>query len=131
MAAPFRAKQNTSAVYTATLVDENDAPIQLANLTTITLTLYNADVPEPSPTSANIINSRSAQNVKNANQVTIHSTSGLLTWEMVPADNPIVDETKRTELHIARFDFTYNSGAKTGAHEVRIRVENLRKVGSA
>lgn len=126
----FRVKQDTAAIYTATLKDETGAAIPLASLTAITLTLFNADVPEPSPLTANIINGRNEQDVKNTNNVTIHATSGLLTWNMQSADNPIIDERFNTELHIARFDFFYGSPTKQGAHEVRFRVENLRKVSS-
>ena len=124
----FRTKQNNSAIYTATLKDENGVVIPLVQVGTCALTLYNIDTPEPTPTSGNIINSRSSQNVKNVNDVTIHATSGLLTWSLQAADNPIIDETKLTELHMARFDFSYGSPVKVGSHEVRLRVENLRKV---
>ena len=98
--------------------------IPSADLSSLTLTLYNeAD--------ASIINGRSELNVKDANNVTVHATSGLLTWTMQPDDNVIVDTTLghgKTELHIARFDFTWASGTKTGRHVVYIEVEQLQKV---
>lgn len=114
----------TSFLYTAYLKDETDTVIPLSALGTITLTLYNkAD--------GSIINNRNAQNVKNTNQVTIHATSGLLTWTAKPADNPIVDTTLdagETEEHIALFQWTYNSGADGGKHELSIHVQQLTKV---
>ena len=126
-----RTKEGCSSVYEGDLVDvDGTTPIPLSAISTITLTLYNADVREPSPTTGNIINSRNQQNVKNANDVTIHNTSGHITWNMSGLDNPIIDETKSTEKHIALFEFTYTSGSvqKDGKHKVEIRVENLRKV---
>lgn len=124
----FRTRQDSSAIYTATIKDELGVVIPLTELTTLKLTLYNADVTEPSPVSGNIINSRSAQDAKNTNNVTVHGTSGLVTWNMQVADNPIIDETRLTELHGARFDFTYGSPTKAGSHEIRLRVENVRKL---
>lgn len=124
----FRVKQNNSAIYTATLKDETGAVIPLTQVGSCTLTLYNIEIAEPATPADNIINSRSDQNVKNVNNVTIHTSSGLLTWSIQPADNPIIDETKLTELHMARFDFSYGSPTKYGSHQVQLRVENLRKV---
>jgi len=68
-------KEGTGAIYTATLEDSDETAIPLANISAITLTLYNV-------ADDSIINSREDQDVKNTNQVTIHSTSGLLTWAM-------------------------------------------------
>lgn len=126
----FRIQQKTSGIYTATLKDETGTVIPLAGLSVLLLTLYNADVPEPLVVADNIINSRNLQNVLNQNNVTFHATSGLLTWTLQPADTTIVDETRKTELHVARFDFTYGTPTKLGAHEIKFRVENLRKVTS-
>ena len=127
MTPPFRVKEKTFALYKAVLVDENGSPVPVAQLTTLTLTLYNADVAEPSPATGNIINSRNAQNVLNVNNVTVDS-GGNVAWSVQDVDNIIVDQTKATELHIARFDFTYGTPVKPGRHEVRLRVENLRKL---
>ena len=130
MGATFRVLQDTSAVYTTTLVDETNSPIALASITAARLTLYNASVIEPSPVSGNIINARSLQNILNANNVTIHSTSGLLTWALQKDDNPIIDEALDSEIHVARFDIEYGSPTKYASHEIRLRVVNLRKVTS-
>lgn len=131
MGAPFRVLQNTSAVYTVTLVDENAVPIALASVTAMKLTLFNSSIPEPSTPTDNIINSRNLQNVLNANNVTMHATSGLVTWEIQKLDNVMIDESLDSEIHTARFDVEYGSPTKYASHEVRLRVVNLRKLGSS
>ena len=121
---PFSVKERTGAVYTATLKDSDDVAIPLANLTTIVLTLYNVD-------DDSIINSRDVQDVKNANNVTIHATSGLLTWAMQADDNAIVSTSVAIgsrEQHKALFEFTYVGNGSPGKHEVDIYVLNLGMV---
>jgi len=116
----FTVKEKTTSKYTATLKDEDGTAIALASLTTLTLTLYDI-----SSTSRTIINSRNAQNVLNANNVTVHATSGLLTWEMQAADNEIQDSNKKIERHRALFKFSWSGGQ--GIHEVDFDVENIEK----
>lgn len=118
----FSIKEGTTPKYTATLQDEDGTAIAQADITSITLTLYNL-----SATTRDIINSRSAQDINNTNQVTIHATSGLLTWSMQAADTAIQDSNKRVERHRALFVFTWDSGAKKGVHEVDFDVENIEK----
>lgn len=121
-----RVNELTTAEYTATITDEDgETPIPLADLSTVTLTLYDE-------ASGSIINSRDDTNVKNTGPVTIHATSGLLTWTMAPADNPIVGSVAvgGVEKHIALFEWTWDSGNKAGKHEVLIEVVNLGKVSS-
>lgn len=116
--------EETSAEYSATLKDEDSAVIPLADLTTLTLTLYDERT-------AAIINSRTAQNVLNLNNVTVHATSGLVTWEIQPADNVIIDLTLRhgqSEPHVAQFDFTWDTGTKAGRHIVVLEVEQSLKI---
>jgi hypothetical protein len=120
----FDVKEGTGAKYTATLKDADGTVIPLANLTSITLTLYNyAD--------SSIINSRDDQDVKNANNVTFHATSGLLTWLIQAGDNPIVNTNiaiGSKEQHVALFEFVYAGNGTPGKHEVDILVENLGQV---
>ena len=119
---PFRVNEKTSARYACVIKDENEVAIPAASLTTLTLTLYDQ-------TSDGIINSRSAQNVLNANGVTVDS-SGNLVWVLDPADNLIVGTTvpqNSYERHVALFTYTYNAG-RTGRTEVQIAVLNLNKV---
>jgi len=113
--------ERTSAQYTATLTDELGAVIDGTALDTATLTLYDA-------ATLTTINSRSAQNVKNTNSVTI-SAAGALVWALAPADNIIVREGNETEDHIALFTFTWGGGsAKACVHPVKIRVTNVALV---
>ena len=118
-----RVEENSTAKYTALLKDESESAISLADLTTVTLTLYDK-------TKDSIINSRDGQNVLNANNVVIE-TGGVLIWTMQPADNAIIADKLRSnayEKHVALFEFTWNSGNKSGKHELEYEVRQLNKV---
>ena len=107
--------------YTATLQDEQGVAIALASLDAIVLTLWE-------PITEGIVNSRDGQNVKNANNVTIHATTGALTWTLQVLDTTIVQNPPPpVEYHRALFEFTYNT-TKKGKHEVRFRIPNKRMV---
>ena len=119
----YKVNEGTTFVYKATIVDENGAAIILTDITTLTLTLYDLDA-------GSIINTRNAQNVLNLNGVTVHATSGLLTWTATPTDNAIVTASTPTgnyETHVALFQWTWNSGAKAGKHEMQVAVKQLLK----
>jgi len=113
-------KERSTHVYTATIKDENSVVVPAASLNTMTLTLY-------AERTGTIINSRSQQNILNANNVTI-SSGGVLVWTMQPADNAIVNSALSVEPHIALFEWTYSSGTKYGKHQIRLMVENYTKV---
>jgi hypothetical protein len=117
----FTVKERTTRKFTAVIQDENGTAIPVANLTTVTLTLYEKRA-------GTIINSRNAQDVKNLNGVTIDS-GGNLTWIMDPLDNAIIAATgtPTQEDHVALFVWTYPSG-KRGQYEVLFIVENASKV---
>jgi hypothetical protein len=119
--ATLYATENTGAIYTATLEDSSGTAIPLANLTTITLTLYDV-------ASGDIINSRNDQNVLNQNNITIHATSGLLTWTMQAADNAILDDDLDWEHHRALFEFVFSGTGSPGKHEGNFMIRNLSKV---
>lgn len=115
--------EKTTAIYSATIKDENGNPVALASIDAITLKLY-------AEGSSSYINSRNGQNIKNANNVTIHATSGLLTWEMTPADNVVVSTdlpADSREKHIALFEWTYN-GSRAGKHETYFYIKQMEKV---
>lgn len=119
---PFRVNEKTTARYTCTLKDQNDVVVPAASLSTFTLDLYDVD-------SGAAINSRTAQNVLNANDVTV-SAGGVVVWTMRPADNAIVG-TKELEAHTALFKATWvdaNTVTQQLEHEVSILVLNLNKV---
>ena len=112
--------ERTSSRYTATLTDETGAAIDGTALDTATLTL--SDV-----ATGTVLNSRTAQNVKNANGVTI-SAGGALVWVLDPADTAIVG-TALVEEHRALFTLTWGgAGVKACRHEVLIQVRNLAGV---
>lgn len=100
--------ESDTPTLTVTLLDSAGVPIPLANVTTLTLTQWLAqDRGQPGIT----INLRNAQNAKNANQVTIASTSGLVTWGLVAADTAMQsrDTTVLEERHYFRFTLVYNA----------------------
>jgi hypothetical protein len=115
--------EGTTFLYTCTLKDETGAAVPLSAVNTLTLTLYNKET-------GTIINSRNVQNVLNANNVTLHATSGLLSWLAQPADNIIVTTDRiagEREKHIALFEWTWST-TKKGKHELIILVKNLAMV---
>lgn len=81
--------------------------VPLTDISTATLTLKDE--------SGNTINSRSAQNVKNANNVTIHSTSGLVTWAMQAGDTTVAGTAAAVGVE-ARFVFTLTDGQVHHVH---------------
>ena len=113
--------EKTSPKITATMQDEEGTGIPAASLTTLTLTLYNLD-----DSSNTIINSRSDQDVLNANNVTVNS-SGNLVWSVQALDTIIVGD-KGVEKHRAVFEWTYSSGTKNGKHIIDMDIRNLEKI---
>jgi hypothetical protein len=117
-----RVLERTTCLYSAQLTDEAGDAIAAANLSTLTLTLYDQ-------VSKAIINARDDQDVLNANNVTVDA-SGNLQWTLQPDDNPIIGARRAglTETHIALFEWTWNAGSKQGRHEVTIEVQQIEKV---
>lgn len=118
-----KVREKCTAVYTATIKDENGVALASASLTTLTLTLYDQ-------ASGTIINSRDAQDILNTHNVTV-SALGVLVWTMQPADNAIVGTSVAAgyrERHVALFQWTWSAGTKAGKYEVLIDVEQLVKV---
>jgi len=115
--------EKTTPKLTAVLKDEDGNPIADTDLVALELTLYSMEDP---PTHT-IINSRSAQDVLNKDNVTVDG-SGNLTWEVQAEDTAILDGSRTKERHRAVFDWTYNAGAKRGRHIIDMTVRNLEKV---
>ena len=111
--------EGATALYTAILKDETGAVIDGTALDSLTLTAYDQ-------ASGTILNSRNAQNVKNANGVTI-TAQGVLSWTLAPADNAIVGSAA-IERHVALFRATWASGLKQCPHELTWHVRNLTKM---
>ena len=118
----FSGPASSTGVYTGTLKDETGAAVALADLTTLTLTLRTGDT-----SLGAVVNSRNAQDVKNANNVTFHATSGLLTWSVQVADMPVPSAlgTGGSEHHNAVFIATWSSGTKAFRWKVLISVLDL------
>lgn len=117
MASQARYEPQSSGDFTGTLKDAAGTAIPLANIVSCTLTLTNA-------ADGSIVNSRNAQNVLNANNVTINSTTGALRWLIQPADLTLVDSSVPVEEHIATFKWTYETN-KVGFHTHRLRIVNF------
>jgi len=117
----FGLLENVSGVYTGTLTaNDGVTPIPSASLVTLTLTLY---VIKTDGT-IDYVNSRNAQNVLNANNVTVNA-AGLLTWSIQVLDTTLV-EALPFERHIALFEWTTASVA--GKHEAILIVQALTEV---
>ena len=126
--------EGSAAKYTATLKDPAGSAVTLSNLTPLEMVLY-------TQRTGAVINSRGSvsgssytlQNVKNLANVTFHSSSGLLTWNMQPGDNAIVDTTLapgERETHGAVFKFVYSDGSDnyTDYHTEVFEVEQVRVI---
>jgi hypothetical protein len=113
--------ERTTARYTSgTLTDEDGAVVAGSVLSSATLTLYDERT-------GNILNSRDAQNVNQANGVTI-SDLGVVSWLLVPADNAIVDQRVPSEVHVAVFDLRWDAGTSRCVHEVKFLINNVGTV---
>lgn len=122
---PFVVKQSSSATWTGYIYDASGSAIASADIASMTMTLYDKS-------SGTIINSRNGQDILNANNVTVHATSGLVTWELQPADNIIESTTleeRKSEEHIALVIVTYDTTKKL-IFEIAINVVNTEKVSN-
>lgn len=117
----FDILEQSTGSYTAVIVgNDGVTPLPLATLSTMILTLYailtNGTV--------QIINGRNAQNILNANNVTVDAF-GTLVWTIQTLDTAM-QEALPFERHIALFEWTWPQGA--GKHEIVLVVKNLTEV---
>lgn len=112
-------EEGTTPTYTTTLLDEAGAAVTLSAITGARLTFADLNT-------GATINGRSNQDIKNANNVTIHATSGLLTWKLLEADMLLVASPKPlTATHRALFVIEWDdalSVARQIVHEVHIPI---------
>lgn len=115
----------TTPVFTATLKDHSGVAIPAAALTSLTLTVW------AKPSLAVI---RDAVNALNANGVTIHATSGLITWNVSASDTALTDPDPRidSEAHCYRFDWAWEAGGQayvgsSGVDLFRVLNPNARR----
>lgn len=104
--------------------DNAGAAILKANLASLTATLFDQ-------ASAAVINSRSAQNVLDANGGAV-ATDGTLTLRLGPLDNVIVGTVAvgAIQKHVLRVTWTWSDGVatRTGIEERIIRVEKIAAI---
>lgn len=114
-------QEASSALYTATLVDEAGDEILLADVDELRLTLVDV-------ASGTLI--RDNQDVLNTNNCTLHATSGLLSWYITPTDTALVGSPSidQYEEHLATFTVTWENGTKAAHREILMRVLNLRSI---
>jgi len=117
--ARIRLNESSSRTVTFTLKDNAGAAVPLSAINTAQLTLYDVET-------RTVINSRNAQNVKNAHNVTIDEASGLVTWAMQPEDNAIITERRQVERHRAEFRFVAGD-VELDCDPIDFEVVNLRK----
>ena len=133
----FEVLEDSAFTLTAQLKDTDGSDLALADIDTITLTLFLTRGGTTLPANT-IINSRDAEDIKNANEVTIGAT-GILTWDVQPEDTAIINDEievcektmKNTrEIHRALFEWkkTGGSGAQQGKKRVDLIVCNLAEV---
>lgn len=114
--------EKTTLQYTTTLKDETETVIPSASINSITLTIIEED-------SGDVVNSRNAQSILNANGGTMHATSGLLTMVFTASDTEIVGgaDAGEIETHLATIDITWAT-TKKAHREIEFRIRNLRSV---
>ena len=112
-----KVREGTASKYSCTVVDETDTAIEPASMTTMVLTIYDQ------ATDADIV---TARDVLNANGGVL-GAGGAFSYVFTAADNTI-QGTDSVEKHIALFEWTFNAGARSGKHAIKLMVENLGKV---
>jgi len=116
--------ESSSAQIVADIVDETGAAVLLANINTMTLTLYLVGA-------ETIINTKNDTNILNINGGVIADggtpLKTTLTLTLAPADNAMIG-TGPDEKHLALIEWTYSAGTKGGWHEVVYTVVNMSKV---
>lgn len=115
-------KERQTLTYTFVLKDEAGVVIPASALSAAVLTVYSA-------ASEAIVNSREAQNVLNANNVTI-SELGVVTWTLQPSDVTMLNQALEEETHRCVFLFTWTASGntRTHPHEVDFVLDNIGKL---
>ena len=117
--------EHQTALYSFTLVDEDGLGVDVSTLASMKLTYYDVATKV-------ILNTRQAQNALNANNVTVTTiplpTVTTVLWVLQPADTVLQDSRREREQHIALFEWTWQGGAKSAAHEVQFAVEQITYV---
>lgn len=119
----FEIEEGTTGLYSATLVDEDGSPITADDLDSMTITLRDKQT-------SVVINERDAQPCLNEADVTVDG-SGILRWQLTPADNVIVTPSccppGRRERHVLTLRWVF-AGGRVGKFESVVDVRR-RLVG--
>lgn len=92
-------------------------------LTTLTVTYYDVETLQ-------VLNGRDHQDIHNANGGTVTTEVGppvvtTVLLELSPADTVIVNPQRRVEYRVLSFHWSWDGGARHGAHVVQFGIENL------
>lgn len=112
--------ERTTCTIALQLTDAADNDLELDDISTVTLTLYER-------TTGSVLNGRSGDDIKNAGGGTIDA-SGALSLELSDDDNALLSQDSVSEWHVALITWTWASGTKTGRKEVAFQVANQTKV---
>lgn len=119
----FIVHEKEARFYDLTFTDQDGIQIPLASMSALTLSLFLKDS-DPIV----YINSRNAQNVLNANNVTIDS-AGKITWAIQSADLAMQDAGAEVEVHVAIFHLTTTGGTPVQVRkEMHLYVDNMEPV---
>lgn len=108
---------NSTPVYAAVMVDENDVPMGPGAFTTLTLSIVDT-------LSGAIINGVDNVNILNTGRGTLDA-NGNLTVAFLAADMAPYNAEDDQEQRSLVFGWTYNGGAKVGAHQVDFQLQAL------
>lgn len=120
----FRFTEFTTCFIRGQILDRNEVPVDVADLTAATLTLWDIET-------GSILNGRANLDIKpvgsppEMNDVT-YEANGFFRWDLQPEDNVIVRARRQIERHRATFAFTWDGGNLE--YELEIEVANLQKV---
>lgn len=110
--------EGTSQTLTGSLLDQNKAPIAAADLSTMTMTLFDAGT-------AAIINGRDDTDILGVNGGSV--LAGAWQLDLTPEDMVILASANKTEVHVLLVEWTATNGKK-GKAVVILTVDNLTKV---
>lgn len=116
----FEVNEKTSSRLTGIFKDETGAVVGSSGMVSIAATLTDK-------VTGAVINSRSSQDVLNANGGTLDA-DGNFVLTFAPGDHEIQNQALDYEVHVLLLDWVFASGAKGGTEEQDIYVHNLSNV---
>jgi hypothetical protein len=98
---------NTTSRYVVTLTDESAAALTLAQISSVTLNVFDLEVSPPT-----LVAGSWPRDIKNINGGAV-AQNGVLTLTMAREDNFLIDPLKSYETRRWVIEWTYASGSKT------------------